>query len=289
MPGNGQPFASVQGLDRYRRHPGRRRGQLDVVDRTIGGSHGCGMGWFVGAAIGSEEGYTELDDHGKRAFEISARRWAGICRLSLRYLVRRRGADDGQFDIENIDGVFNIGSVEVRRESGDTEADGRDAADIGVNMMLARFMGRFLVLLRLITWYSMWMAMSRGTRSSAMSFGDLNANRPWQVPTCSQYPFTMAAWRWKSYGDAAYVEEFEDHTDNVEVVAKSLAAVPGSHARLRYRQRGRAVRSASMRNWNSGVRVGLSDRYADNDVEPNTSIFPPVMASEASFRRSATV
>ena len=199
-----------------------------AVDLTIGGSYGVGMGWFVGAAIGSQEGHTELDDHGSE-FDTSALLGSVFAGYRCDIWFADAVLTMGNSDIENIDRVFNIGSVQVRRESGDTEADVVGmAADIGVNMMSARSPWRFGPFLALdyldidVDGYS-----EQGTRSSAMSFGDLNRESTvGSAGVFGSYPFTMGGAALELYGDVAYVEEFEDHTDNVEAVVKSLAAGP---------------------------------------------------------------
>lgn len=271
MPANLQLFAAVQGVDIDTGETWATPGaSSDAVDLTIGGSYKIGMGWFVGAAIGSRQGNTKIDGRGSE-FDTSALLgsvFAGYrCDIWFADVVLTMGNSD----IDNIDRVFNIGSVQLRRESGDTEADVVGmSADIGVNMMSKDSVWRFGPFLALdyldidVDAYS-----EKGTRSSAMNFGDLNRESTvGSAGVFGSYPFALGSAALELYGDVAYVEEFEDHTDNVQAVVKSLSSGPS------FRMPGYAIDNQGVRgtlgvnaNWNSGVRVGLSYRYADNDVE----------------------
>jgi len=266
-----QLFVSAQGRDTDTAETGATaEASSDALDLTIGGSYALGGGWHVGAAIGSQQGETEFDDRGS-AFDTSG--LLGSLFLAYRYDIWFADVvlTAGKSDIEDIDRVFEIGSVQLRRESGETEADVLGlSASIGVNMMAKESQARFGPFLSVdyldiqVDGYA-----ERGMSSSAMSYGDLGRESMLgNAGVFASYPFQLGSAQMELHGDVSYYREFEDDTDRVEAVVSTLASgpwfrMPGFDIDNEGVQASLGLNAA----WNSGARIGLSYRYMDNEVE----------------------
>ena len=94
----------------------------DAVDLTLGASVGVGNGWLLGAALGSQQGEADIDAAGG-GFDsagLAASLFAGY-RCGAWFADAVLSA--GRSELDDIERVFDIGSVQRRRESGDTDAD----------------------------------------------------------------------------------------------------------------------------------------------------------------------
>ena len=125
------------------------RASSDAVDLTLGTAYTLSDHWFVGAAIGSQVGDTDIDNSGS---EFENETLVGSLFLGYRsdLLFSDFTLSVGSTDLDDIKRVVQLGSTLRRVEQGDTEADILGlSASVGVNMMapdsLTRF-GPFLTL-----------------------------------------------------------------------------------------------------------------------------------------------
>ncbi len=269
--GDAQVFVAAQGqrsdLDETRGSPDAR---ADSTDLTVGGSIGIAERWFAGMALGSRQGDTDLDGSGS-AFDTDG--LLGSVFAGYRHdgwfadLVLTVGGSD----LDDIERVFALGSVQQRRESGDTSADVSGlSATLGVDMMGANAGWRFGPFLQAdhlaieVDGYA-----ERGASSTAMQFDDLDRDSTvGSAGVFASYPCRLGGAELEFYGDAAYEHEFDDDPDAVRAVLKSAAGVvwfttPG----YRVEQDGWRARAGVDANWSNGVRLGLSYRFADHDAQ----------------------
>ena len=245
----------------------------DAVDLTIGASVGVGNGWFLGAALGSQQGEADIDAAGG-GFDSSGL----VASLFAGYRCGAWFADAvlsaGRSELDDIERVFDIGSVQRRRESGDTDADMLGlAATVGANLLPATAAwrgGPFVALDALeidVDAYA-----ERGLSSSTMRFGDIERDSLLGTAgVFASYPLRLGAAEVELAADVAYAEEFEDESDDVRAVVKALDTGPW------FRMPGYAIDNDGWRatlganaSWPGGMRLGLSYRHADNDIEAHS-------------------
>ena len=264
-----QLFAAVQGrrLDTAdtRATP---EASSDAADLTIGGSLGLGGGWFAGGALGSQQGDADIGDSSFESSGLMGSLFAG-------YRCEGWFADAvlsaGETDLDDIERVFEVGTWQLRRESGDTRADVLGVSGtIGVNMMGEESVWRFGPFLAAdyldieVDGYE-----EQSVNSTAMAFGDLARDSvTGSAGVFSSYPLRIGAADLEFRADAAWVEEFEDRSDEVRAVVKRVADG------VWFRMPGYDIDDGGLRavlgvdaGWRSGLRLGLSYRYADNDAE----------------------
>ena len=242
----------------------------DAVDLTIGASVGLGSGWFVGGAIGSQQGEADIDDAGS-GFDSSGLMASAFAAWRCDGWFADLVLSAGQSDLDDIQRVFEIGPAQDRRESGDTEADvlGLSGA-VGVDMSDAANAwraGPFLAL----DWLDIDVDgyAEGGLSSSTMQYGDLaRESLLGSAGIFGSYPLALGAASVELSADVAYVEEFEDDPQDVTAVVKSLATGPS------FRMPGYAIDDDGWRatlgasaSWQGGLRVGLSYRHTDNEAE----------------------
>ena len=264
-----QLFAAVQGrrLDTAdtRATP---EASSDAADLTIGGSLGLGGGWFAGGALGSQQGDADIGDSSFESSGLMGSLFAG-------YRCEGWFADAvlsaGETDLDDIERVFEVGTWQLRRESGDTRADVLGVSGtIGVNMMGEESVWRFGPFLAAdyldieVDGYE-----EKSVNSTAMAFGDLARDSvTGSAGVFASYPLRIGAADLEFRGDVAWVEEFEDRSDEVRAVVKRVADG------VWFRMPGYDIDDGGLRavlgvdaGWRSGLRLGLSYRYADNDAE----------------------
>ena len=242
----------------------------DAVDLTLGASVGVGNGWLLGAALGSQQGEADIDAAGG-GFDstgLAASLFAGY-RCGAWFADAVLSA--GRSELDDIERVFDIGSVQRRRESGDTDADMLGLqATLGVNLLgeaAAWRAGPFVALDALeidVDAYA-----ERGLSSSTMRFDDIERDSLLGTAgVFASYPFILGGAEVELAADVAYAGEFEDESDDVRAVVKSLDTGPW------FRMPGYAIDDDGWRatlganaSWPGGMRLGLSYRHADNDYE----------------------
>jgi outer membrane lipase/esterase len=226
-------FASVQGqdvdFDDGSSTPGA---SSDAVDLTLVGTYALSDHWFVGAAIGSQVGDTDIDNAGS---EFETETLMGSLFLSYRsdLLFTDFTVSVGSSDLDDIRRVIDLGSTARRVEQGDSEADILGAsAGIGVNVMRPGSATRFGPFLNLdylnidVDSYA-----EEGSASTAMAFGDQERDSLLgSAGVFASYPFQWGSADMELYGDLAYRYEFEDDTDDVRAVVKNLS--DGVHFKL---------------------------------------------------------
>ena len=240
----------------------------DAVDLTLGASAGVGERWLLGAALGSQQGETDVDGGGFDSAGLTGSLFAGY-RCGAWFADAVLSA--GRSELDDIERVFDVGSVQRRRESGDTDADMLGLqATLGVNLLGAASAwraGPFVTLDALeidVDAYA-----ERGLRSSTMRFDDMERDSLLgSAGVFASYPLRLGAADVELAADLAYAGEFEDEPDDVRAVVKSLDTGPW------FRMPGYAIDDDGWRatlganaSWRSGMRLGLSYRHADNDVE----------------------
>lgn len=269
--GEARLFASVQGVSvdtaETRATP---EASSDATDLTLGGSVGLGDGWLIGAAIGSQSSETDIDDLGS-SFESAGLMGSLFAGWRRDIWFADAVLSAGSSDLEDIERVFNLGSVQVRREQGQTEAEVFGLAlDVGVDMMPKGSAWRFGPFLAMdYTDITVDGYAEEGTSSSAMSYGDLDRESMLgRAGVFASWPLALGGAEVEVYGDIAYFEEFEDDTDAVEAVNKALSSGPW------FRMPGYQIDESGVRamlgadaSWNSGFHLGLSYRYDDNEAE----------------------
>jgi outer membrane lipase/esterase len=266
-----QVFASVQGASVDIAEGGATpAADSDSTDLTLGVSRGIGGGWSVGAAIGSQSTDSDIDLQGS---ELSTEGLIGSLFASYRQgdWFADLALGFGATDVDDIDRVFGIGPVQVRREHGETDADVTTlGADVGVDMTAAGTPLRFGPFLGLeyveveVDGYA-----EDGSSSSAMRFDDYERESlQGRAGVFASYPVKLGGATLDLHADVAYVEEFEGDTDDVVAVGNTLASGPW------FRMPGYTIDDNGLRvavgadaSWASGVRVGLGYRYDDNDAE----------------------
>ncbi len=242
----------------------------DAVDLTLGASVGVGNGWLLGAALGSQQGEADIDAAGG-GFDsagLAASLFAGY-RCGAWFADAVLSA--GRSELDDIERVFDIGSVQRRRESGDTDADMLGLqATLGVNLLGAAAAwraGPFVALDALEIDVDAW--AERGLSSSTMRFDDIARDSLLGTAgVFASYPFNLGGAEVELAADVAYAGEFEDESDEVRAVVKSLDTGPW------FRMPGYAIDDDGWRatlganaSWPGGMRLGLSYRHADNDYE----------------------
>jgi outer membrane lipase/esterase len=269
--GRTQLFAAVQGVSvDMKETRATPEASSDATDLTLGGSIGLGNGWLLGAAVGSQASEADIDDLGS-GFESSGLMGSVFAGYRCDIWFADAVLSAGQSDLEDIERVFNIGSVQLRREQGETEADVLGLAlDVGVDMMPKDAGWRFGPFLAMeYTDITVDGYVEESASSSAMAFGDLDRESLLgRAGVFASWPLALGGADVELYGDVAYFEEFEDETDAVEAVSKTLASGPW------FRMPGYEIDESGMRamlgadaRWNSGLSLGLSYRYDDNDAE----------------------
>jgi outer membrane lipase/esterase len=240
----------------------------DAADLTLGGSVGLGGGWFAGGALGSQQGDADIDNSSFESSGLIGSLFAGYrCEGWFADVV----LSAGKTDLDDIERVFEVGTWQMRRESGDTEADVLGlSGTLGVDMMgegsVWRF-GPFLAADYLdieVDGYE-----EKSANSTAMAFGDLaRESVAGSAGVFASYPFRIGAADLELRGDVAWVEEFEDRSDDVRAVVKRVADG------VWFRMPGYDIDDGGVRavlgvdaGWRSGLRLGLSYRYADNEAE----------------------
>jgi outer membrane autotransporter protein len=231
---------------------------------------GVGNGWLLGAALGSQQGEADIDAAGG-GFDS-----AGLAgSLFAGYRCGAWFADAvlsaGRSELDDIERVFDIGRVQRRRESGDTDADMLGLqATLGVNLLgeaAAWRAGPFVALDALEIDVDAW--AERGLSSSTMRFDDIARDSLLGTAgVFASYPFILGGAEVELAADVAYAGEFEDESDDVRAVVKSLDTGPW------FRMPGYAIDDDGWRatlganaSWPGGMRLGLSYRHADNDYE----------------------
>jgi len=266
-----QLFVSVQGrdadIDEAWSTPGA---SSDATDLSIGASMELGGDWLLGVSIGTQQQDVGVDGSGSR-YDTSSL-------LGSAFAGYRHGdwfADavlfGGRSDLEDITRVFELGSVLRRSESGDTEADVYGlSATVGVNMMAPDEGWRFGPFIGLdATKVEVDSYAENGLRSSTMQFGDMERDSTLgRAGVFAAYPLALGVVRLELDGDVAYAHEFDDQSDDVTAVVKSLASGPS------FRMPGYAIDDETWRfalgahaTWPRGARIGLSYRQDDNDEE----------------------
>jgi len=240
----------------------------DAADLTLGGSVGLGNGWFAGGALGSQQGDADIDQSSFESSGLMGSLFAGYrCEGWFADLV----LSAGKTDLDDIERVFEVGTWQLRRESGDTEADVLGlSASVGVDMTGEESVWRFGPFLAAdyldieVDGYE-----EKSVNSTAMVFGDLARDSvTGSAGVFASYPLRLGAADLELRGDVAWVEELEDHTDDVRAVVKRVADG------VWFRMPGYDIDAGGLRavlgvdaGWRSGLRLGLSYRYADNEAE----------------------
>ncbi len=220
-------FATVQGqdvdLDDSSSTPGA---SSDAVDLTLGLSYSLSDHWFLGAAVGSQVGDTDIDNAGSE-FENETL----MASLFLGYRGELLFSDFtlsvGSADLDDIERVVRLGSTLRRVETGDTEADIIGfAAGVGIDMTAPDTMTRFGPFLNLdyinidVDGYQ-----EQGSSSTAMAFGDQERDSlVGSAGVFASHPFRWGQTDMEVYGDIAYRYEFEDDSDDVKAVMKNLSS-----------------------------------------------------------------
>ncbi len=242
----------------------------DAGGLTLGGSVWLGNGWSVGGAIGAQRGEWDMDGGGSgfdteslHASLFTAYRCDGwFAEAVLGY---------GRSDLDDIERRLALGEVLRRRESGDTDADALGlAAKLGVDLMgtdaalrFGPFLGVELARIE-VDGYG-----EDGLSSSTMRFdGQQRDSALGSAGVFVAWPFGAADVDLEVRADVAYAREFEDRSETVRAVVKSLDSGPW------FRMPGYAIDDDGWRAavgvdamWPRGTRVGLSYRYTDNALE----------------------
>ena len=263
-------FASVQGqdvdFDDGASTPGA---SSDAVDLTLGTSYSLSDHWFVGAAIGSQVGDTDIDNAGSE-FETETLMGSVFAGYRSDLFFTDFTLSFGASDLDNIERVIELGSSARRVEKGDSEADifGMSAG-IGVNVMGPASATRFGPFLNLdylnidVDGFT-----EQGSASTAMAFGDQERDSLLgSAGVFTSYPFQWGSTDMELYGDVSYRYEFEDDTDDVKAVVKNLAS--GVHFKLPGYQiddDALAVRAGLGASFGR-LRCSLFGSYEDNDRE----------------------
>jgi len=242
----------------------------DAADLTLGGSVGLGNGWLLGAALGSQRQELDLDAAGG-GFDSEGLLGSLFAAWRCDGWFADAVLSAGQSDLEDIERVFTIGTAQQRRESGDTSADvlglaltlGVDMTGEGARLRFGPFLAADYLDIE-VDGYA-----ERGLRSSTMRFGDLERDsRTGSAGVFASYPLALGRAVLDLDADIAWVEEFEDESDAVTAVVKSLDTGPW------FRMPGYAIDNDGWRatlganaSWPGGMRLGLSYRHADNDYE----------------------
>jgi len=241
----------------------------DTTELTIGGSIGIAEGWFAGAALGSQNGQTDLDGSGS-SFDTEGLLGSVFAGYRHEGWFADLVVTAGKSDLDDIERVFELGNVQLRTESGDTSADVAGvSATLGVDMMEKGASWRFGPFLQAdylsidVDGYA-----EKSTNSTAMQFDNLD--RESTVGTAgvfASWPLRLAGAELELYGDAAYTHEFDDDTDEVQAVVKGVSNVvwfsmPG----YRVDEDSWRARIGVDASWASGFHAGLSYRYTGNDA-----------------------
>jgi outer membrane lipase/esterase len=263
-------FASVQGQDvDYDKGFSTPRASSDAVDLTLGTAYTLSDHWFVGAAIGSQVGDTDIDNSGS---EFENETLVGSLFLGYRsdLLFSDFTLSVGEADLDDIERVIHLGSTARRVEKGDTEADILGfSTRIGVNMTAPETITRFGPFLELdylnieVDGYE-----EQGTASTAMAFGDQERDSLLgSAGVFVSHPFKWGDTDMEVYGDFAYRYEFEDEADDVKAVVKNLSS--GVHFRMpgyEIDDQSLVVRAGIGANWGA-LRCNLFGSYENNDRE----------------------
>jgi outer membrane lipase/esterase len=263
-------FASVQGQkndhDDGFATPGANS---DVVDLTLGATYEINQNWFVGGAVGSQDGDTNIDNAGSE-YDNSTLMGSLFVGYRSQYLFSDLTLSAGSTDLDDIKRVIPLGSTLVRTEKGDTDADlfGVTAL-VGIDMTSGENAPRFGPFLSLdymdveVDGYA-----EQGSSSTAMAFGDQDRDSLiGGMGLFGSYPFQVSSTNLEAYGDIAYRKEFEDDSDDVKAVVKNLSS--GAHFRMpgyNIDDESVVVRAGISAHLGA-LRCSLSGSYEDNDRE----------------------
>ena len=263
-------FASVQGqdvdFDDGSATPGA---SSDALDLTLGTTYALSDHWFIGAAVGSQVGDTDIDNSGS---EFETETLMGSVFLGYRsdLLFTDFTLSVGSSDLDDIKRVIDLGATARRVEQGDSEADILGAsAGIGVNVMGSGSATRFGPFLNLdylnidVDGYD-----EQGSTSTAMAFGDQERDSLLgSAGVFVSHPFMLGGTDMEVYGDVAYRYEFADDADDVKAVVKNLSG--GVHFKMpgyAIDDDALAVRAGIGANFGA-LRCSLFASYEDNDRE----------------------
>lgn len=274
-------FDSAPGPDRFF-VVGQGRA-LDVGDRwstpgangdagglTLGGSRWLGNGWSVGGAIGAQRGEWDMDASGS-GFDTESLHASLFVAYRCDGWFAEAVLGYGRSDLDDIERRFALGEVLRRSESGDTDADALGlAVKLGVDMMgtdaalrFGPFLGMELARIE-VDGYG-----EDGLSSSTMRFdGQQRDSALGSAGVFAAWPFGAGDVDLELRADVAYAREFEDRSETVRAVVKSLDSGPW------FRMPGYAIDDDGWRaavgvdaTWPRGTRVGLSYRHTDNALE----------------------
>ena len=260
-------FASVQGsnldIDEGAAAPGA---SSDGADLTLGLVRSLDNGWQWGVALGAQSSSLDVSGEGS-GFDTRGLLASGF----VGYRCHRWFADvaltAGKTDVRDIDRVFAIGPTQVRRESGETEAEVRALnATAGVNLAPEGWTLRAGPLLGAelhridVSGYA-----EDGNRSSAMRYAGLDRDSLLgRAGLFADYPWRLGAAQMSVRAEVAYVEEFENPAKTVTAVTKNLAAGPWFRMPGQQMDDNGVRASAALEGeWDSGLRVGLGFRRDD--------------------------
>ena len=263
-------FASVQGQNSdYDNSSSTPAASSDAVDLTLGFAVELNQSWFIGGAVGSQDGDTDIDNAGSE-FDNSTLMGSLFLGYRSHYVFSDLTLSAGSTDLDDIKRVIPLGSTLVRTEKGDTEADILGLAlTLGVDMTSDDTRSRFGPFASLdymdveVDGYA-----ENGSDSTAMAFGDQERDSLLgSMGLFGSYPFQWNNIKLEAYGDIAYRMEFEDSSDKVDAVVKNLAS--GAHFRMPgYAIDDEAFVARAGLGANFGaLRCNLSGSYEDNDRE----------------------
>lgn len=263
-------FASVQGQDiDYEDGNSTPAASSDAVDLTLGVTMELNDNWFVGGAVGSQEGDTQIDNAGS---EFDSSTLIGSIFLGYRHDF---GFVDftltaGSTDLDDIKRVVPLGTHMVRTETGDTEAD-----ILGIGVVFGLDVTAEQSALRFGPYVSLDYTNidvdgyeEKGSDATAMVFGDQERDSYLgSAGVFANYPFRWGDLKLQAYGDIAYRKELEDDSDAVQAVVKNLASG------VRFRMPGYDIDDTSIigragigANFGA-LRCNLYGSYEDNDRE----------------------
>ena len=198
----------------------------DVLDLTLGVTYGINQNWFVGGAVGSQNGDTNIDNAGSE-YDNSTLMGSLFVGYRSQHLFSDIALSAGSTSLDDIKRVFSLGPTLVRTETGDTDADLLGvAALVGFDMTSAQIAARIGPFVSLdymdvkVDGYA-----EQGSSSTAMAFGDQSRDSlVGALGLFGSYPFKISSTNLEAYGDVAYHREFEDESDDVEAVVKNLSS-----------------------------------------------------------------
>lgn len=219
-------FASVQGQKNdYDDGNATPAASSDVLDLTLGATYGINQNWFVGGAVGSQNGDTSIDNAGSE-YDNATLMGSLFAGYRSEHLFSDITLSAGSTKLEDIKRVISLGSTLVRSEKGDTDADLLGvAALVGFDITPAETAPRIGPFISLdymdvkVDGYA-----EQGSSSTAMAFGDQSRDSLiGAMGLFGSYPFQISSINLEAYGDVAYHKEFEDDSDDVEAVVKNLS------------------------------------------------------------------